>query len=85
MAAGLPVVVDAHRRPPGPRRGRGLLVAVGDPAAVAAEVDRLLADPAERRPARVRRLGRGAAIVGDSRGRGAPVGGTLRRDPLGMT
>jgi glycosyltransferase involved in cell wall biosynthesis len=48
MAAGVPVVVSRTGGLPGLVGDAGSLVAVADPAAVAAHVDRLLADPAER-------------------------------------
>ena len=59
MAAGLPVVATRTGGLPGLLDGAGLLVPVGDPAAAAAAVDRLLADPAER--ARLGSAGRAVA------------------------
>ncbi|WP_330473027.1 glycosyltransferase family 4 protein [Terrabacter sp. C0L_2] len=48
MAAGLPVVVTRSGGLPGLVGDAGSLVAVGDPSAVASEVDRLLGDPDAR-------------------------------------
>jgi glycosyltransferase involved in cell wall biosynthesis len=48
MAAGLPVVATRTGGLPGLLGNAGCLVPVGDPGAVVAEVDRLLADPAAR-------------------------------------
>ena len=48
MAAGLPVVATRTGGLPELLEGAGCLVPVGDPTALAAEVDALLADPAAR-------------------------------------
>ena len=65
MAAGLPVVVTRTGGLPELVGDAGSLVAVGDPAAVAAEVDRLLADPSS------------GPAPGGCRGRAGPPDGPL--------
>jgi glycosyltransferase involved in cell wall biosynthesis len=61
MAAGLPVVVTRTGGLPGLVGDAGSLVPVGDPAATASEVDRLLRDPEQRA-----RLGAAARVVATS-------------------
>jgi glycosyltransferase involved in cell wall biosynthesis len=84
MAAGLPVVVTRTGGLPDLVGDAGSLVAVGDPGAVAAEVDRLLADPAERHR-------RGAAARALAAGWPTPDDETRRwmeryvTDPRGVT
>ncbi|GAB3069412.1 glycosyltransferase [Intrasporangium mesophilum] len=61
MAAGLPVVATRAGGLSGLVRDAGCLVSVGDSIAIAAEVDRLLGDPAERH-----RLGQTARTIASS-------------------
>jgi glycosyltransferase involved in cell wall biosynthesis len=84
MAAGVPVVATRTGGLPGLVDGAGVLVPVGDSAAVASAVDRLLADPAER----VRLGAAGRALAASW---GSPATEARRwvdryaRDPRGMT
>lgn len=84
MAAGVPVVVTRTGGLPGLVGGAGLLVPVGDSAATAAAVDRLLGDAAER--ARLGAAGRAlAASWGSPADEARRWVGRYARDPLGMT
>lgn len=84
MAAGLPVVATRTGGLPGLLGDAGCLVPVGDPVAVVAEVDSLLADPAARH-----RMGRHARSLAASWP--TPLDEARRwveryaADPLGMT
>ena len=84
MAAGLPVVVTRTGGLPDLVGDAGCLVAVGDPSAVAAQVDLLLSDPEDR-------ARRGAAARARAATWATPDAETRRwvdryaADPVGMT
>ena len=84
MAAAVPVVVTRTGGLPGLVDGAGVLVPVGDPAATAEAVDRLLGDPDER--ARRGAQGRVVAASWDSPQHEARRwADRYARDPRGMT
>lgn len=84
MAAGVPVVATRTGGLPGLLAGAGVLVPVGDPAATAAAVDRLLEDPDER--ARLGAAGRAVAASWDSpQDEARRWADRYARDPRAMT
>ncbi|MGO4598663.1 glycosyltransferase family 4 protein [Terrabacter sp. 2RAF25] len=84
MAAGVPVVATRTGGLPGLVEGTGVLVPVGDPAATAAGVDSLLADPAQR--ARTGAAGRALAASWESpRDEARRWVDRYARDPRAMT
>lgn len=84
MAAGVPVVATRTGGLPGLVDGAGVLVPVGDPAATAAAVDRLLADEDER--SRLGAEGRSAAASWDSpQDEARRWADRYARDPRAMT
>lgn len=84
MAAGVPVVATRTGGLPGLVEGTGVLVPVGDPAATAAGVDSLLANPAQR--ARMGAAGRALAASWESpRDEARRWVDRYARDPRAMT